>query len=363
MSGLELPGPRIDFASINSKSVNDYSLASMPYSVEKNQPHRSGLTFIVRAYSGNIVGDSQLTRLVKGIVQHCRSPPRPHQHADDCDVDILIIIISMDKQSVSLIDQAIKSLQSVLANVPFTNNFKIELYQHYIPLHVYDDNCCQIYDMCISQKYQHEYHKAFLQVYGHYKDIEAKKRSICEYNNLLQYTLTDIALQYVLNQCDHDDNHQGSIHLKETNERSSSTSATGSSGHIRSEKRSYCKHNYVLMTNADNEYSASFVPTILSYFNTHSTSDVVIFNYRENKHVDDVGSLDVDAQVALNRIDLGAMVFRASSLSKQNVSILTSMPKRAWPHHWYAADGLFLLHLKQKGFTIGKIREKLFTHW
>ena len=69
-------------------------------------------------------------------------------------MNILIIIISMDKQSVSLIDQAIKSLQSVLANVPFTNNFKIELYQHYIPLHVYDDNCCQIYDMCIYQKYQ-----------------------------------------------------------------------------------------------------------------------------------------------------------------------------------------------------------------
>jgi len=341
---FHLPRPIVDWRRINAR--NTYALASGPARDTSTNSHADAhamsMTFIVRTYQKFLASKSTenlLHDLDKQVFakEAARFP-------------VSAVVVATDADSLAPVRSAVRGTWKD------SGVFKhVGVHFHEIPFEVYVDNCCQSTEMCdgrLREKFEVVANKD--SVFGKYREPSEKIKTVCAGNNLLHYVLTDAALKYVLNSCTAD-----------------------------------CDQKLVIATNGDNSYAPSFAERVMHEFQKNPTVDAVMVDYMER------GALRVKVGLTGNSMDLGAMVFRVSSLQRlalatptltqadgadgadgagsgelapagQNIGFLAPLAllKNAWPHDYYAADNRFMTYLVHKrGAKVALVEETLFTHW
>ena len=296
---LGLPGPNVDFAKANA--LNSYDPASIVY-----KGALQTLTVVVRTYA-DFIEKKSTDKLLDSL------------GTQDVAVDtpISVIMVSTDLESV-------KSIKDKVDHVWTRARPSLDVFYHDIPESVYEDNCCQIDEIC-NGAFQKEWLRAGHAYYSSYRSVQLKVDRACAANNLLHYVLTDAALHYVVEKCTTD-----------------------------------CHNKYVMATNGDNEYKATFAAKVMQAFSSDPSVDALMVDYLER------GERLVRVATEGNSMDLGCMVFRISSLQRLRVGFLTGAQAHTntWPYHYYGADrALMMMLAHQLKAKIGYIHETLFVHW
>jgi len=325
---LNLPRPVLEWDKVNAR--NTYALATTragnANSNTNGEPPMS-MTFIVRTYQKFLAAKSTDKLLHDLEVQSFG------EEGASLSFPISAIIVATDADSIVPVRAAVKDSWK---DKPSLKN--VDVHFHDVPFRVYVENCCGIEEVCIGKhkdKFIEEASKN--KVFGKYRDVDKKIRSVCAGNNLLHYTLTDIALKYVLDRC---------------------STATA------------CENQLVVATNGDNSYSPTFAHRVMQEFQKDQKIDAVMVDYLER------GEQQVTVGLDGNSMDLGAMVFRISYLKHlaaqgdssgcKGIGFLTplSLQTNAWPHDYYGADNRFMKYLvRDRGAKVSLIHETLFTHW
>lgn len=212
---------------------------------------------------------------------------------------------------------------------------RLQVHFHHVDASVYTDNCCQVTEMCTAPRLQSAWAAHMARRYGHYKPANqrAKVHQACSGNNLLHYVLTDAALMYA----------RDSI-LSPPSSLASPPPVADSV--------------FIVLTNGDNSYSRSFAASMVAALEARPELDLVTCDYLER------GQGLVRSALRVNQMDLGATMYRLSSLRRLGSTFLDAMPRNAWPSHYYAADAEYVLFLvRSLGARWGKVDEVLFTHW
>jgi len=327
---FHLPRPIADWNAVNIR--NTYTLAEKPKPAVningKSNGHAMSMTFIVRTYNKFLAAKST-EKLLQDLEKQTFS-------SDETRFPVTAVVVATDADSTAPVRNAVRD--SWKGNELYKH---VDVHFHELPFQVYVDNCCQIDEMCIGQ-HKHNFIKEANKdsVFGRYRDVNKKIRTVCGGNNMLHYAITDAALKYVIDSC------------TGTNE---------------------CENKLVVATNGDNSYDARFAERVMLEFQKDEKVDAVMVDYMER------GEQLVQVGLEGNSMDLGAMVFRVSSLKrfaeeagksskdhKGVIGFLTplSQLKNAWPHDYYAADNHFMKYLiRRHGAKVALVAESLFTHW
>lgn len=300
--GLILPKPIRNMNTINS--MNKYELSMSPQS-------KKNVVIIIRTYWGF---QNATQKLLENLDQQ--------KGLRENGISLHAIILSTDLDSASILHSMVESGQY------HTSHFRnLHVHFHTFNASTYTDNCCQLGEMCTADKYQSAFSAHMHERYRHYKpsSVIAKRRQFCEMgNNLLHYVLCDAVIEYV----------------------------------IKSTPGPVAASSYIVLTNGDNEYSYNFVSKMVAAMDSAAVPDLVLCDYLER------GVGYVKSKIQMNQMDLGALMYRVSFLSRVGVGFIDSLPRPAWPSHYYAADGEFPSYLVNKrGAKWGKVDEVLFTHW
>ena len=291
------------------KSLASYN-ALNTYTTKAQASQGDSITFLVRTYQ-KFTEKKLLDRLLDNL--NAQKMPL-------AKLDISAVVFSTDKESMGIVEDNIKTYSSV-------NQYGVDVHVHKIPLQVYEDNCCQVEEMCSGEKFAKEWGAHAKRKYGHYHHFQEKIDTVCKGNNLLHYVLTDLTLRHVVDSC-----------------------SVG------------CDRKYVSLTNGDNSYDENFVWKAVEKLREDSSTDFIMTDYLER------GDQKVESTLRINQMDLGCMVFRISSLQRlfpQGLLYLASLPApNTWPDHYYGADGEFVTRIvKHRGVKWAKVNEVLFTHW
>lgn len=310
--GLTVPKPVWDARTANK--LNSWTLSG------SGDARRRAHTFIVviRTYSGF---QDTTRQLLENLDKQRR--------LSELDIALHAVVLSTDWNSTALLSSLVAS--GAYRSSEFRN---LQVHFHALNESLYEDNCCQLREMCTSKTYHEAWTAHVSKRYGNYKaaTLKTKMSQFCDRgNNLLHYVLCDAALAYL---------------------RSDSVVPPDQAN-----------STFVLLTNGDNAYSLDFVWRMVtsmapSRLSGRGGSDLAMCDYLER------GVQLVHSKVRVNQMDLGATVYRLASLRRLGVGFLDALPAVAWPSHYYAADGEFTRFLVQrKGASWTKVDEVLFSHF
>jgi len=313
--GLDLPKPVYTPGTANS--LNSYG-------PRLSSGSKANFVVVIRTYRGFLNATRELLENLD--VQHNLAENGIAVHA---------VLLPTDINSTSVIRAEVE--KGIYRSSLFRN---VKVHFHAFSSSVYEDNCCQLTQMCTAKAYEAAWVSHLQKRFGQYKPESraAKVQQMCSKgNNLLHYVLCDAAMRYVVAAV--------TAPLAPVNSSSSSS--------------------YLLFTNGDNVYSRDFVWKMVRVLEASASSggrnvlDVAMCDYLER------GVGLVHSTLRINQMDLGGTVYRASGLARLGIGgFLDAMPRQAWPTHYYAADGEFARFLvKAKGARWGRVPEVLFTHW
>lgn len=314
---LGLPLPVLDRLTVNRG--NSYKLL-------QSSSARRHVIVVIRTY----VGFQEATRaLLANLDEQLAS-------ADGGGIAVHAIIVPTDLNSTTPLRQLVSTGAWRQALFP-----RLQVHFHHADASVYADNCCQVTEMCTAPHLQSAWLAHMARRYGHYKSASqrAKLQQACSGNNLLHYVLTDAALMYA----------RDSI---------LSSPSSPSSPSLPSSPSPAADSVFLVFTNGDNSYSRSFVASMVAAMEARPELDLVMCDYLER------GQGLVRSTLRVNQMDLGATMYRLSSLRRMGSTFLDAMPRNAWPSHYYAADAEYVRFLvNSQGARWGKVDEVLFTHW
>ena len=112
-----------------------------------------------------------------------------------------------------------------------------------------------------------------------------------------------------------------------------------------------CSH--VLVTNADNHYTDSFLANTLT-----NSVDISIVSFYQNGSPPSI----IEAIPMRKRIDLGGVVVRANFLRKHNISFGNSLPPNAQPRDHHDNDWWLVDHVLKRNATVATIKSVDFLH-
>ena len=370
---------------------------------------RSNFIVVIRSYSGFLNATRQL---LENLDQQNNLAER--------GIALHAVILSTDLNSSSLIQKEVTTAGGLYQSSRFRH---VTVHHHAFRPSVYEDNCCQLTQMCSDEKYKDAWEAHLQRRYGNYKpeSLRAKRVQFCSLgNNLLHYVLCDAALRYI----------------------------------VAAVPAAAANSTFLAFTNGDNVYSRDFVWRMVdsaaggaAAAGTASGSgtgtgaagtgagtaaaasgagaagaaagaaaaaggggvlpaggwDLAMCDYLER------GVGVVRSALRVNQMDLGATVYRVGALRRLGglgygngngagsgssggsgsggsgsgsggagggaggaggagavggTGFLDAMPAQAWPTNYYAADAEFVLYLvRARGARWGRVPEVLFTHW
>jgi hypothetical protein len=216
--------------------------------------------------------------------------------------DVKVIIVPTESPSISILTQ-------YLHDHWFNDSADRILDLSVAPLDsdLFLSHCCDLQNLC-TEEWQT---KKFLEGYP-----DTALQRYCEVNSPLHYHLTDFGLKSVLFSCPS------------------------------------CQ--YLLVTNADNSYS----PTYLQETIERMEADHLDLILTDMIHL----GKPMTVEPELGKMDLGCALIRIAFLKEHEITFVSSIPSPAEPQHWHDADYWLLEMMKRKGARISTLSRTLFVH-